>query len=401
MKERSELEQEMQRREQAQAALAHAQQLEALGQLTGGVAHDINNMLAVVSGNLEVAMSSIGAENQRVLRALQQALDAVDTGANLNRKLLSFARQRKLEPVVLVLNDRVREVTELLQRTLGQQITITTRFAADLWHTRVDPTEIDNALLNLALNARDAMNDGGTLSIETRNVTLDAAACAHDPDARPGEYVRLSIVDTGQGMTPEVKRRAVEPFFTTKGTGKGTGLGLSSVFGFAKQSGGFLGIDSKVGEGTTVHVFLPRVAAQLAASLPGQAELPIGNGELILVVEDNDRVREVTLARLQSLGYSALPASNGAEAVEILKGDAPVVLVFSDIVMPGGMSGYDVARWVRTMRPDLKVLLTSGYYDGSPKGAEGLKVLEKPYTRVQLSQAIREQLAGDSNLLAH
>jgi len=252
--------------------------------------------------------------------------------------------------------------------------------------------------LNIVLNARDAMQGGGTLSIETRNVTLNAAAVAREQDAQPGEYVRLSVTDTGHGMSPEVTRRAVEPFFTTKEIGRGTGQGLSSVYGFARQSGGFLTIESEVGEGTTVCSFLPRAVLETAAVSPSRTEdlVPMGDGEMILVVEDNDDVREVTLGRLESLGYAVLDARSGLEAVEILKGDAPVVLVFSDIMMPGGMTGYDIARWAQTTRPDLKVLLTSGYNEAARNETEefdGLKVLRKPYSLAQLGCAIHEALA--------
>jgi PAS domain S-box-containing protein len=236
--------------------LSHSQKIEAVGQLTGGVAHDINNILTVISGNLELAMSRRDYEARYFIR---QALDAIETGASLNRRLLSFARRRELEPVVLFLNDRVSEVARLLRQSAGEQIALFIKLAPDLWQTRADAGEVDNALLNLALNARDAMSGDGALTIETGNVTLDATAAARDPDARPGDYVRFSVTDTGHGMTPEVQRRAVEPFFTTKETGKGTGLGLSSVYGFAAQPGGFLTIESEVGRGTTVTVFLPRL----------------------------------------------------------------------------------------------------------------------------------------------
>ena len=382
-------------REDALIAVAQTQKMEAIGQLTAGIAHDFNNLLTVVSGHIELAMPCI--EDERARYSVQKAVEAVETMAGLNRKLLSFARQRELASAVLVLNDRISEVTKLLQGTIGEQIALTTKLGADLWQTRADPVEVDNALLNIVLNARDAMQGGGTLSIETRNVTLDAAV-AREHDIQPGEYVRLSVTDTGHGMSSEVRRRAVEPFFTTKEIGRGTGLGLSIVYGFARQSGGFLTIESEVGKGTTVCIFLPRAALETAAISPSRTEdhVPMGDSEMILVVEDNDDVREVTLGRLESLGYAVLAARSGLEAVEILKGDAPIVLVFSDIMMPGGMTGCDIARWAQTTRQDLKVLLTSGHNEAARNETEefdGLKVLRKPYNLARLGHAIHEALA--------
>jgi len=381
---------------ESERRLAQSQKMEAVGQLTGGVAHDINNVLTVVSGNLELAMSHIDDDKAR--RSVQQALDAVDMGVSLNRRLLSFARQRKLEPVVLLVNERVAEVAKLLRQTLGEQITLSIELAADLWQTRADPGEIDNALLNLALNARDAMSGNGLLTIETRNVTLDATAATRDSDARPGDYVRFSVTDTGHGMTSEVRRRAVEPFFTTKEPGKGTGMGLSGVYGFAMQSGGFLTIASEVGKGTTVNVFLPRSVVERVDGRPRHAtdDVPTGTGELILVVEDNDQVRNVTLDRLESLGYAVMEARSGPDAIEILKGDTSIALVFSDVVMPGGMTGFDIVRWLRGTECSLKVLLASSYNEIQADDAEQAKVrvLAKPYSRAQLGHAIHEVLAG-------
>src|SRR5262249_32863674 len=278
---------------------------------------------------------------------------AIDTGAHLNRRLLMFARHRKLEPVRLNLNVCIAGVTELLERTLGEQISLRSELARDLWTVEADPGEIDNALLNLAINARDAMLDGGTLTIKTRNVSLDAPAVRRLPDAKPGNFVCLSVIDTGQGMTPEVRRRAAEPFFTTKEPGKGTGLGLSSVYGFAQQSGGFLDLASEPGNRTTVAIYLPCATVEAALASPARTidVAPQGKGELVLVVEDNDLVRKAMRARLEALGYVTLEARSGAEAVTVLKSDAPVSLVLSDIVMPGGMTGYDVACAAQSIRP--------------------------------------------------
>jgi PAS domain S-box-containing protein len=388
------LEQEMKLREQTQLALVRSQRLEALGQLTGGIAHDFNNLLTVVSGNLELAETKITDEQAR--RSVRKAIEAVEMGASLNRRLLTFARRRKLAAQRLVLNERMSEMQNLLRRTLGEEITLATKLDADLWPTLTDPGEIDSAVINLAINARDAMPNGGTLTLSTRNMSLEAAA-AQMADAQPGDYICLALTDTGHGMTPEVLKRAIEPFFTTKGSGKGTGLGLSSVYGFARQSGGFVDISSEVGKGTTVQVCLPRAKDEVAGARRTSTEgkVPTGEGELILVVEDNEQVRQVTLARLESLGYDVLEAQSGPEAIEVLKSAAPVALVFSDVVMPGGMSGYDIARWVHKSKPGIKVLLTSGNEEPARREAPDLStlsVLGKPYSRAQLGHAVHDAL---------
>ena len=385
--------------EEAQAALAQVQRMEAIGQLAGGLAHDMNNLLTVVLGNLELAQPLV--QDEKVGQSLRRALDATEMGANLTGRLLTFARQGRLAPTLLHINERVRNMVELLQRTLGAPVTLTTRLAPELWRTQVDPSEIESAILNLALNARDAMPHGGSLVVATSNISLDAAAAAREPGAAPGDYVRLTVTDTGCGMTRDVLARAVEPFFTTKEVGKGTGLGLSSAYGFAKQSGGFLLIDSEVGKGTSVSIYLPRAAAaaggETHAARSAEA-VPLGDGELVIVVEDDDQVREVTLNRMEGLGYSVLPAKTGAEAIELLKSGEPAALVLSDVVMPGSLSGYDVASWVRRERPDVKVLLTSGFSEkmrqDDDETIRRLKVLGKPYSRAQLGVAVRDALAG-------
>jgi PAS domain S-box-containing protein len=389
------LETEMNLHAETQAALAQSQRLEALGQLTGGIAHDFNNLLTIILGSLEQAEPLI--ENQIARRSIRRAVSAAETGVSFNRRLLAFARNRRLERLRFNLNERVTDVTSLLQPMLGDKVTLSMRMADDLWMVQTDPSEIDNAILNLAINARDAMKEGGTLAIETCNVTLDRAATARWPEALPGDYVLLRISDTGHGMTPEVLRRAIEPFFTTKETGKGTGLGLSGVYGFARQSGGFLSLASEVGKGATVDLYLPRgavIEADAGKDLV-QPEAPTGDGEVVLVVEDDDQVREVTLDRLESLGYTVLAAQSGREAIDLMGAEKSIALVFSDVVMAGGMTGYDVARWTRTYRPGVKVLLASGYNEVQAKATEEMtwvKVLAKPYSRVQLGRSIREVL---------
>jgi PAS domain S-box-containing protein len=384
-------------RNQAQRMLAQAQRLEAVGQLAGGIAHDFNNLLAAITGNLELAERIIRDEKAR--QWIRGALEAIEKGKSFNQRLLSLACKRELAPVHLVVNCRIPGMATLLTRTLGEHIELTTDLAPDLWPTLADPGEIDSAILNLAVNARDAMPEGGKLSIQTRNVTLDLHAASMDPDAHPGDYVQLSVIDTGAGMSEEVLQHAIEPFFTTKEPGKGTGLGLSSVFGFAKQSGGFVTLASEVGKGTTVNLYLPRAMAEpmeKEARLTGSSTVPQGDGELILVVEDDDLVREATLQRLEALGYTVIEARSGPEAIERLKSDEPIALVFSDITMPGRMTGHDLARWVLAAKPYVKVLLTSGYNAG--RGHDGrdtiahIRVLAKPYTLIELARSIREAL---------
>jgi PAS domain S-box-containing protein len=383
-------------RSQAQKMLAQAQRLEAVGQLAGGIAHDVNNLLAALTGNLELAERIIRDDKAR--RWIRAALEAVEVGKSFNQRLLSLAGQRELAPVHLVLNCRVPGMATLLTRTLGEHIELTTDLAPDLWATHADPGEIDSAILNLAVNARDAMGEGGKLIVQTRNVTLDLHAASMDPDAHPGDYVQLSVIDTGAGMSEEVLQHAVEPFFTTKEPGKGTGLGLSSVFGFAKQSGGFVTLASQVGKGTTVSLYLPRATAEpmeKEAELADSSTIPQGDGELILVVEDDELVREATLQRLEALGYAVIEAQSGPEAIERLKADEPIALVFSDVVMPGGMTGYDLARWVLAAKPRAKVLLTSGYNEHKRHGRGAIahiKVLAKPHTLAELARSVRETL---------
>ncbi len=382
-------------RKRNEEALASARRLEAVGQLAGGVAHDFNNLLAVIAGNLELAGDRITDETARDL--LQRALDAAEKGCGLNRRLLSLAKKRTLKPQRLSLNSRVEETAKLLMSTLGEHIAVSIDLAPELWMTLADPGEIDSAILNIALNARDAMPDGGSIAITTSNVWLDATAAANrSPDARPGEYVRLVVADTGTGMPQEVLDKAMEPFFTTKAPGAGTGLGLTNVAGFAKQSGGFAMVRSSPGRGCTVSLYLPRTREDPPA--PGVAkQVPLGDGELVLVVEDDDLVREVTLKRIESLGYAVIEAKTGPEALRQLQSEELVQLVLSDIVMPGGMTGYDVARWVTSNRPEIKVILCSGYNEGDRSGdtqtpIRDVAVLGKPYSREELAWALRKAL---------
>jgi CheY-like chemotaxis protein len=273
---------------------------------------------------------------------------------------------------------------------------MSTTLDRDLWLTDVDPGEVDHALINLALNARDAMPDGGKLAISSCNISLDAEAAARIADAHPGDYVQLTLTDTGQGMPAEVLARAVEPFFTTK-EGKGSGLGLSSVHGFCKQSGGFLSISSAVGQGTAVSIHLPKSSFRVPPDLarPAAQQIPIGDGELILVVEDNNELREIASSYLESLDYTVLEARDGSDAIKILETEEPVALVFSDVVMPGGVSGYDIAKWLETHKHKAKIVLTSGYndVDRTARGIDGeIVLLGKPYNREQLAREVHAAL---------
>ena len=393
------LEEESRRREEAQAALIQAQRMEAFGQLTGGIAHDFNNLLTIVLGNLECLEPALAADEER--GQLQRAVDAAQMGAGLTARLLSFARRRPLAPSVLNINDLVLGIAELLKRSLGEQITLTTVLAGALWPTRADASELENAVLNLAINARDAMPAGGKLVIETSNETLGPGTFGSDSAsgaATAGDFVRISVSDTGMGMSPEILQRAFEPFFTTK-EGRGTGLGLSTIYGFASQSSGHVTIESELGKGTTVSLYLPRErATRVGMGTETAASIPLAeNAEKVLVVEDDPRVRELSLQRVEGLGYVALEAGSAAAAMSILEKEQGVALVFSDIGLGRGLSGFDLGRWVRKNRPGTRVLLTTGH--ASDAAAEenvrdGFQILHKPYTRLQLAVALQEALNG-------
>ncbi|HNB26899.1 MAG TPA: PAS domain S-box protein [Alphaproteobacteria bacterium] len=381
---------------QAERQLQQAVKMEAVGQLTGGIAHDFNNLLTVIIGSLDLDLAKVPA----ALRpAIDQAMRAAERGAALTHRLLAFSRQQTLLPGPVDCNKLVAGMGDLLRRTLGEQVEVELRLAPDLKAALADAAQVENALLNLAINARDAMPDGGKLLIETGNQTLDADYVALNPDARAGDYAMLAVSDTGTGMPPEVLAHAFEPFFTTKEVGKGTGLGLAMIYGFARQSGGHARIYSEVGHGTTVRLYLPR----LAQAAPAEAAAPAapaksGGGETILVVEDDAKVRRLALAQLESLGYRAIEAANGKEALAIVESGAVIDLLFTDVVMPGGMTGVQLAEAATKLRPRLRVLFTSGYAEGSMQhrgvGEPGIKLLSKPYRKQLLAQKIREALDG-------
>ena len=382
---------------QQEALLLQAQRMEAVGQLTGGAAHDFNNLLTVILGNLELLEPKLSDTQSRSLAG--EAREAAEMGARLTDRLLTFARRQRLETQSINLNEFVLSLTELLRRTIGTPIDLSTALAPDLWSTVVDPGQVESAVVNLVINARDAMPNGGRLVIETFNATLDAADIAAVPGMATGDYVVLSVADTGHGMTPEVRAHAFEPFFTTKAAGKGSGLGLATIYGFARQSGGNVTIYTELGQGTTVNLFLPRAAERTHEGTAARAvpEADAGHGETVLVVEDDDRVRRLTARRLQDLGYRVLEAGHGAEALAVLGETPGVEIVFSDLVMPGGMSGFDLARQVRERYPAARVILTSGYSAELMNPADiaqlDLQVLRKPYRQSELARVFRAALA--------
>jgi PAS domain S-box-containing protein len=378
-------------------ALRQSQRMDALGQLTGGIAHDFNNLLTIIMGSHE--LFEVSADPLEAREFVRRANEAAEMGARLTGRMLSFSRQRRLEPAIVNLNDHVVNIMDLLRRSIGETIALSTSLAGDLGTIRADPSEIENAVLNLAINARDAMPKGGRLIIQTENISLaDEDACA-ETGLGPGQYVRLSISDTGSGMPPEVVARAFEPFFTTKAPGRGTGLGLASIYGFVKQSGGNATIYSEPGRGTTVNLYLPRATRVEEISLADVAgKAPTATGETVLVVEDNPQLRALSLRRINLLGYRVLEADSGPSALVVLQREDEIDLIFSDVVMPGGMTGYELARQATQRNPAIKVLLTSGY-DAEAASAQDttdsqLRVLRKPYKQADLARALREVLAA-------
>jgi CheY-like chemotaxis protein/two-component sensor histidine kinase len=382
---------EMKRREGS----LRLQKLEAIGQLTGGIAHDFNNLLTIISGNLELLEGAVSNTEDREL--LSRAVRAADSGARLTRRLLTFARRRQLVPEVINLNEQVQSMSELLRRTLGDTIDLRTSFARDLWLVRADTGEIESAVINLAINARDAIPNGGKLSIQTSNVILERDEVGFEGPLMAGDYVRISVSDNGIGMSKAVLGRVFEPFFTTKPPGRGTGLGLSTIYGFIKQSDGNITIYSEPDVGTTVNLYFPRCLDQVgaAASAANASKEERGRGERILVVEDNGDVRELTVQRLQRLGYDVVDFITGAAARDALKSGLEVDLVFSDIMMPGGLTGIDLGKWISEHYPALPVILTTGFADEATDiaaAAAAWPILRKPYTQSDLAEVVRRTL---------
>jgi PAS domain S-box-containing protein len=380
-------------RQQAQAALddareklAQAQKMEALGQLTGGIAHDFNNLLMIVSGHAQILRRGI-TDPQR-LRAIDAIAAAASRGESLTRQLLAFARRQPLS-LVVGLTERIEAVREMLGRSLRGNIEFSCDLPEGLWPAEVDPSELELALVNVAVNARDAMPEGGRITLSGRNVTL---ASDRAPGGRAGDFVAISMADTGTGIPHHLLPRVFEPFFTTKSVDKGTGLGLSQVYGFAQQSGGAVAIDSEVGRGTTVTIYLPRSHKPVAHIAPSNRPAPQSAAQgTILVVEDNSEVAHITSTLLEQLGYRVLHAGTAAEALERLQGSA-VDLVFSDIVMPGPMDGIALAREIGTRHPGIPVLLTSGYSETARVADLEFTILRKPFQVASLDHIVREAL---------
>jgi signal transduction histidine kinase len=389
---------DMTKRAQAEAVLREAQKMQAIGQLTGGLAHDFNNLLTVILGNLELARARLEGDHPLLTR-IERATWAAQRGATLTSQLLAFARKQPLAPTPIDLGTTVQDLVPLLRRTIGEHIDIRYVDTAGAWPAMADPAQLENALLNLALNARDAMPDGGRLTIELANKVLDEAYARNHAEVTPGDYAMLAVSDTGHGMTPEVLARVFEPFFTTKPDGKGTGLGLPMVFGFIKQSGGHINIYSEPGEGTTVRLYLPRAIG--AGTSAGQRsatpiELPRGSAT-VLVVEDEPAVREIAVAILGDLGYRVLEAADGESALRVFGANASSVdLLLTDVVLPGRVRGREVAERIRAMRPEVKVLFMSGYTENSivhhGRLDDGVQLLGKPFKREQLARKVAEVL---------
>jgi PAS domain S-box-containing protein len=376
-------------------AVRQLQKMEAIGQLTGGVAHDFNNLLQVIVGNLEIIRRAANTDSTRILRAVDIAIDSARAGAAMTQRLLAFARRQPLDPKPLDVNVLVKGMSELMQRALGETIEIEIVLGAGLWHAEADANELERAILNLAVNARDAMPEGGKLTVETSNSHVDDAYAAANPDSTPGQYVVISMTDTGIGMDGATIRQAFEPFFTTKPVGRGTGLGLSQVYGFVKQSGGHVKLYSEPNVGTTVRMYLPRLHAAAAQTplVPPPVTAEGGRQEVVLVVEDDESVRSLSVEMLRELGYQVLEAADGPRALQILDARNDIALLFTDVVLPGGMTGAQVAARAKASHPNLQVLFTTGYARNAivhhGRLDPGVQLLTKPFAFSDLATKVR------------
>jgi PAS domain S-box-containing protein len=378
-------------RERAEALLHQAQKMEVVGQLTGGLAHDFNNLLMIIGGNLDLIRK--GIQDDHIVKRLDQVLIAVQRGAKLTQQLLAFSRIQTLSPQCISINDLLPEIEMLVRRAVGSSIEVEFDLAQDPWCCRADPNQLESAILNLAINARDAMAEGGKLALSTENTFVDAKTAADmSMEMAPGRFVAITLTDTGTGMPPDVAARVFEPFFTTKEVGKGSGLGLSQVYGFARQSGGHVSIDSHVGKGTAVRLYLPwteKVEAITAEAVVAIQPHAVAFSK-ILIVEDNEELRDLAMQLVQGLGYAACSAGTGAEAIATLMEDPTIDLLFTDVLMPGGMSGFELAGEIRRRRPDIAILVTSGF-PGSflPNDRpHGFEIIRKPFTQAELSAAL-------------
>jgi PAS domain S-box-containing protein len=405
-------------KKQAAKQLQHAQKMEAIGQMTGGLAHDFNNLLTVIIGNLELLESKL-ANDERGTRRLAEAIDAARKGSGLTRQMLAFARQQVLEPREVPVNDLVKGIAPLISRSIGEAVQLKVDAMVGEPKALIDPSQLESSILNLAINARDAMPKGGLLTIETQPVYLDLAYAAKYPEVTPGHYVMVAVSDTGTGMPAELLEKVFQPFFTTKVQGKGSGLGLAMVYGFIKQSGGHINVYSEVGHGTAIKMYLPRkfAAGETVPDVAGVAVVPeasvVAEPEAavvevaapkppkILVVEDQEAVRAVACGFLEDFGYGIVEAEDGLQALARLQENPDIDLMFSDVVMPGGLNGFDLAQAARGIRPDLKIVHTSGYPKGAmvhqeePRFREGF-IIMKPYRREDLQKIIRDALEFQS-----
>jgi PAS domain S-box-containing protein len=385
-----------------EAKLVQAQKMEAVGQLTGGLAHDFNNLLGVILGNLQLLERPL-RRDEKLHKKVKTATRAAMRGADLTRRLLAFSRRQMLEPKVVDLNRLLGNLDELIRRTLGEGVDIETDFSEGVWSTTVDPSQLETAILNLAINARDAMQQEGRISISTGTATLGSAQCKAIGNLEPGDYSTVTVADSGCGMSPEVLSQVFEPFFTTKDVGKGSGLGLSMVYGFVEQSGGGVKIESQLGQGTVVTLYLPRAHEMEVDPVEETAihRFMPGGDELILVAEDEEDVRETVVTLLGELGYEILEAANGPDALRHIESRDDIDLLFSDVRMPGGLHGPDLARMARDIRPGLKVLFTSGYAEGDimQRGdlITGAEMIQKPYRNEELAVKLRALLDKDTS----
>ncbi|MET3973647.1 signal transduction histidine kinase/CheY-like chemotaxis protein [Bradyrhizobium sp. S3.9.1] len=379
-------------------ALRQSQKMEAVGQLTGGIAHDFNNLLQVIIGNLDTLQRNLGPESPRLQRAARHAMNGAQRAASLTQRLLAFSRRQALDPKPVDVNVLVNGLSEMIHRTLGETIAVETVLGAGLWRVEADPNELEAAILNLAVNARDAMPNGGRLTLETGNAHIDEAYVAAHSEVVAGQYVVISVSDAGVGMDPQTVAQAFEPFFTTKPVGKGTGLGLSQVYGFVKQSGGHVKIYSEVGQGTTVKIYLPRLAGEASHDAAPEEMLnpEAGQEETVLVVEDDEEVRAYSVESLRELGYRVLEAHDGPAALRALDRQPRVDLLFTDVVLPGGMTGAQLAAQARAVRPSLKVLFTTGYARNSiihhGRLDKGVQLIVKPFSFNELAAKVRDVL---------
>jgi len=396
------VDEEVKERTRAEDALRQAHKMEAIGQLTGGIAHDFNNLLTIVIGGLDSIERHLGSiadseATARIRRSRAMSLDGARRAATLTSRLLAFSRRMPLDPKAIEVNRLIVGLADLLQRTLGETIALETVSGAGLWRAMADASQLENSIVNLAVNARDAMPNGGKLTIETSNAYLDEDYVSKVPESlEPGQYIQIAVSDTGVGMTDEILQKAFEPFFTTKEAGKGTGLGLSQVHGFVRQSGGHIRIYSEIGHGTTVKLYLPRAAAAVS-SLDDAAYQTVGGvtrgSERILVVEDDDGLREFSTGALIELGYRVVYAKSAPRALELLEGDSDIQLLFTDVVLPDGMNGRQLADEARRRRPGLRVLYTTGYTRNAivhhGRLDPGIDFIGKPFTFEQLARRVR------------